>query len=130
MGYPLYGHELSERSSPVATSRGAFIDMKKDFTGKSYVQAELDNPKIKLVGLMFDSRRAAREHDKVYYESIEIGEVTSGSLAPSLGVAVAMAFVDFSFSNIGQILDVDIRGKKFSAEVVALPFYQKGTARG
>jgi aminomethyltransferase len=130
MGYPLYGHELSAGRSPVATSRGAFIDMKKDFIGKACVQTEIEDPKIKLIGLKFDSKRAAREHDKVYHEGIEIGEVTSGSLAPSLGAAVAMAFVDSTFSEIGQVLDVDIRRKKFSAEVVALPFYQKGTARG
>jgi aminomethyltransferase len=130
MGYPLYGHELSASRSPVATSRGAFIDMKKDFIGKQQVQADLDNPQVTLVGLRFDSRRAAREQDRVYCDGIEIGKVTSGSLAPSLGVAVAMAFVPSTFAECGQLLQVDIRGKKFSAEVVALPFYKTGTARG
>ena len=130
MGYPLYGHELSASRTPVATSRGAFIDLKKDFIGKAGVQADLDNSEIILVGLRFDSKRAAREHDKVYYNEVEVGEVTSGSLAPSLGVAVAMAFVQSDLSEIGQMLQVDIRGKKFAAEVVGLPFYKNGTARG
>jgi aminomethyltransferase len=130
MGYPLYGHELAAGRTPVATSRGAFINMKKDFIGKENVQADLDHPKALLVGLRFDSKRAAREHDKVYCDGVEVGEVTSGSVAPSLGFAVAMAFVKIDVSEPGQTLDVDIRGKQFPAEVVGLPFYTGGTARG
>ncbi|MEN8255554.1 MAG: glycine cleavage system aminomethyltransferase GcvT [Verrucomicrobiota bacterium] len=130
MGYPLYGHELSKSRTPVATSRGAFIDMQKDFIGKENVAAALDDPEELLVGLKFGSKRAAREHDKVYYENIEIGEVTSGSVAPSLDVAVAMAFVEPGFAEVGRELQVEIRGRKFPAEVVDLPFYKEGTARG
>ena len=127
MGYPLYGHELSTARTPVATSRGAFINMAKEFIGKAKVQAD---PEELLVGLKFDSKRAAREHDKVYLDGIEVGEVTSGSLAPSLGVAVAMAFVEPEFAEPGRMLQVDIRGKQFPATVVDLPFYKEGTARG
>lgn len=130
MGYSLYGHELSEARTPVATSRGAFIDMKKDFIGKQNVAADLDDPEELLVALKFGSKRAARAHDKVYGDGIEIGEVTSGSLAPSLGIAVAMAFVEPEFAELGRELQVEIRGKPFPAEVVDLPFYKDGTARG
>ncbi len=130
MGYPLYGHELSVDRTPVATSRGAFIDMQKDFIGRENVQADLDDPEEFLVGLKFSSKRAAREHDKIYYEGIEIGEVTSGSVAPSLGIAVAMAFVEPDFAEVGRELQVEIRGKQFPAKVAGLPFYKEGTARG
>jgi aminomethyltransferase len=130
MGYPLYGHELSAARTPVATCRGLFINMDKEFIGKENVAADLDDPDVLLVGLKFSSKRAAREHDKLYYQDIEIGEVTSGSLAPSLDVAVAMAFVEPEFAGFGRTLDVEIRGKRFPAEVVDLPFYKNGTARG
>ena len=130
MGYPLYGHELSETRTPVATSRGMFIHMDKDFIGKENVAVDLADPGELLVGLMFTSKRAAREHDKIYYENIEVGEVTSGSVATSLGVAVAMAFVEPEFAEEGRELQVEIRGKQFSATVVELPFYKEGTARG
>lgn len=129
MGYPLYGHELSESRTPAATSRGMFIHMDKDFIGKENVAADLTDPGELLVGLKFASKRAAREHDKIYYEDIEVGEVTSGSVAPSLGVAVAMAFVEPEFAEEGRELHVELRGKRFSAEVVDLPFYKEGTAR-
>lgn len=130
MGYPLYGHELSADCSPYATSRGMFISMKKDFIGKAQIQADIDNPKAFLVALQFESKRAAREHDKVYHDGREVGEITSGSVAPSLGVAVAMAFVVPECAEEGQTLQVDIRGKQFPATVVQLPFYKEGTARG
>ncbi len=130
MGYPLYGQELSAARTPVATSRGAFIDLKKEFVGKAHIQSDIDDPSVQLIGLVFNSKRAAREHDKIYFDGIKIGEVTSGSLAPSLGVAVAMAFVEFEFSELGRELQVEIRGKQFPATVVKLPFYANGTARG
>lgn len=130
MGYSLYGHELSEADSPVSTSRGMFIHVEKDFIGKAPVVAALENPERYLVGLKFSSKRAAREHDKVWREGEEVGEVSSGSVAPSLGVAVAMAFVKPELAEVGQTLEVEIRGKLFPAEVVELPFYRQGTARG
>lgn len=129
MGYPLYGHELSESRTPVSFSRGAFIDMGKEFIGKENVQADLADPEELLVGLRFDSKRAAREHAKVYYKGVEVGEVTSGSVAPSLGVAVAMALVEADFAEPDRELQVETRGKQFPATVVELPFYHKGTAR-
>jgi aminomethyltransferase len=129
MGYPLYGHELNDVRSPSAMSRGMFIDRNKDFIGKARVVADLEIPEQLLAGLRFDSKRAAREHDKVYSGDAEIGEITSGSLAPSLGTAVAMAYVKSDFAKVGNALDVEIRGKRFPAEIVDLPFYQNGTAR-
>jgi len=130
MGYPLYGHELCDTRTPAATTRGLFISKTKEFTGHAAVQADLETPKQVLVALQFESKRAARSHDKVFRNDVEIGEVTSGSLAPSLGVAVATAFVDPRFSGEGQTLQVEIRGKPFPAKVVSLPFYKDGTARG
>ena len=129
MGYPLYGHELSESTTPFSTSRGAFINMKKSFIGKDAVDADQSDPKALLVGLTFDSKRAAREHDKIYHDGMEVGEVTSGSLAPSLGVAAAMALVKPEVSKPGLTLQVDIRGRHYPAVVVDLPFYTDGTAR-
>jgi aminomethyltransferase len=129
MGYSLYGHELSETRSPVATSRGAFINLEKEFFGKEQVARDMETPEAYLAGLRFDSRRAAREHDKVFLDGVEVGEVSSGSVAPSLGVAVAMAFIRPDCATRGQVLHVEIRGKLFPAQVVDLPFYKNGTAR-
>ncbi|QBG47287.1 glycine cleavage system aminomethyltransferase GcvT [Verrucomicrobia bacterium S94] len=129
MGYALYGHELTESRSPVEMSRGMFIDRSKNFIGKKRVMQDLEIPRNLLVGLKFSSKRAAREGNSVFSGDREIGIVTSGSLAPSLGRAVAMAYVKPEYSEVGKILDVEIRGRRFPAEVVELPFYKEGTAR-
>ena len=129
MGYSLYGHELSLDRTPVATSRGGFIRKEGGFIGEAAVQRDLANPPEFLVALEFDSKRAARSHDKVFFGGAEIGQVTSGSVSPSLGKAVALAFVKAAHAAIGTVLDVEIRGKLFPAKVVELPFYKNGTAR-
>lgn len=129
MGYPLYGHELDEIRTPAQTSRGMFIDTKKEFIGKENVLKDLEESDELSVALLFESKRAARAHDKVFLDDQEIGEITSGSLAPSIDKAVALAFVKSSYAEPGQILQVEIRGKLFPAEVVNLPFYKNGTAR-
>jgi aminomethyltransferase len=130
VGYPLYGHELSSERTPIAASHGQFMDLNKEFIGKPAVSRDLENgvPRF-LVGLQLDSKRAARAQDKVMSGEEVVGEITSGSIAPSLGVAVAMAYVDKAHTRPGQRLEIDVRGKLLSATVVELPFYKSGTAR-
>jgi aminomethyltransferase len=131
VGYALYGHELSAQHSPVACTRGMFIDRSKDFIGKEAVVRDLDEgvPRY-LVGLQLETRRAARAHDKVLSAGKVVGEVTSGAPAPSLGVAVALAYVDRDLCEPGQALELDVRGTPLKAQVVELPFYKEGSARG
>jgi aminomethyltransferase len=131
VGYPLYGHELTTERTPVAATRGQFMDTKKDFIGRAAVLRDLEKgtPRY-LVGLKLDSRRAARAHDKLTLGDKEVGEITSGSLAPSLGVAVAMAYLDAELCKPGQLVQVPVAGgKSLPATVVELPFYRNGTAR-
>lgn len=130
MGYSLYGHELSLDRTPAGVSRGMFIKKEGDFIGRDAVMRDLENPVELLVALEFENKRAARTHDKVFFNDVEAGEITSGSLSPSLGKAVALALVNADAAVPGTVLDVGIRGKRFPATVVGLPFYKNGTARG
>ncbi len=132
MGYSLYGHELSLDRTPVATSRGLFIKKSGNFIGCDAVRRDLERPKEFLVALELETKRAARAGDKIFHPATktEVGVVTSGSLSPSLGKAVAMAFVPADCAELGTVLDVEIRGSCFPAKVVKLPFYKEGTARG
>lgn len=130
VGYPLYGHELSTGRTPVAASHGQFMELNKEFIGKAAVNRDLANGVGQfLVGLQLDSKRAARAQDKVVSGDKVVGEITSGSIAPSLGIAVAMAYVDKALTQPGQRLEIDVHGKMLSATVVDLPFYKSGTAR-
>lgn len=130
VGYPLYGHELSTGRTPIAASHGHFVDLNKEFIGKPAVSHDLEKgvPRF-LVGLQLDSKRAARAQDKVVSGESVVGEITSGSIAPSVGVAVAMAYVDKALTQPSQRLEIDAHGKRLPAVVVELPFYKNGTAR-
>ena len=130
VGYPLYGHELSVERTPAAATRGSFVDITKDFIGKAAVVRDLDHgcPRY-LAGLRLESRRAARAHDKVLHQGAAVGEVTSGSVAPSLGVAIAFAYINANLCAPGTEVELDVHGKPLPAVVVEIPFYKDGTAR-
>ena len=69
-------------------------------------------------------RHIARHGYKVLFEGEIVGEITSGTLAPTLGKAIALAYVPQSLSKIGQTLEIEIRGKFYPATVVKKPFYR------
>ncbi|MCB1069269.1 MAG: glycine cleavage system aminomethyltransferase GcvT [Verrucomicrobia bacterium] len=130
VGYPLYGHELRETQSPVAAARGNFIARDKAFIGKATVLRELsDGVPRYLAAIALDGKRAARDGDRLFTDAGEVGVVTSGSLAPSLGHAIALAYLDAGLCEPGTRLEVDLRGKRLPCVVVTLPFYKQGTAR-
>ncbi len=130
VGYPLYGHELGPDRTPVAAVNGLFMDTNKDFIGRAAVLRDLEEgvPE-KLTALRLETKRAARAGDTVIHGDEPVGAVTSGSLAPSLNVAVALAYVRSDLSEPGQKLEVETRGKRLPAEITELPFYKDGTAR-
>ena len=131
VAYPLYGHELGTDRTPVAAARGMFMDLNKDFVGKPACARDVANGCARyMAGLKLDSKRAARAHDKVVQGGREVGEVTSGSLAPSLGIAVALVYLDAALCVPGTAVEIAVAGgKTLPATVVELPFYKEGTAR-
>ncbi len=129
MGYSLYGHELSRDKTPAGVSRGMFIKKEGNFIGRDPVFQALERPTELLVALEFENKRAARAGDCVFFQTLEVGTITSGSLSPSLGKAVALALVKPEAAELGTVLDVEVRNKRFPATVVNLPFYKNGTAR-
>lgn len=130
MGYPLYGHELSTHRTPVAAARGAFIDLNKDFIGKPAVERDLAAgcPRY-LAGLALSSRRAARAGDTIRRDGRIVGEVTSGSYGPSVGTALALAYLDRELTVEGSEITIEARGTSLPARVSRLPFWTRGTAR-
>ena len=131
-GMPLYGNELSRHVNAYAAGLGPVVSLAKesDFVGKealAAIKAAGVGSTIgqKLVGLKGLGRRAARGHYPVLKDGMLVGEVTSGQPSPTLGYPVAMAYVDVEHSEVGTVLDVDLRGKAERFEVVALPFYKR-----
>ena len=130
MGYPLYGHELGPGRTPAGIGGARFMNMDKDFTGRDAVRSELERGGFNvLAGLRLEGRASARSGDRVVMDGVPVGEVTSGLFAPSLGVAVAMAYVAPSAAAPGARLGIDVRGRLLPAKVVGLPFHKSGTCR-
>lgn len=130
IGYPLHGHELSPDRSPVAAAGTAFMHLEKPFIGREQVQRVLaEGPDQQLIGLRLETRRAARAGDTVHQDGTAIGTVTSGSYAPSLGVAIAYAYIDASRAVPDTACTIEVRSQPLTATMVAPPFYKEGTAR-
>lgn len=130
-GYPLYGHELSTARTPAAAFGKSFLNLDKEFCGAAAVRRDLEKGSAQqLVGLKLASKRAARHGDAIRAGGQVAGVVTSGSLAPSLGYAVAMAYVDRAVLEQKLPLEVETKGTCLPVEITELPFYKSGTVRG
>ena len=126
-GMPLYGHELNLTTAPVQAGLGKVVALSKegDFVGRAASEKGVSADAPVLVGLVGEGKRAARADYEVYSGENKVGVVTSGALSPTLEYPVAMAFVDPSVSELGTIVDVDIRGTRLPYTVTALPFYSR-----
>ena len=128
MGLPLYGHELEDNRNAGHTGFGRFISNSKDFIGAAAIRSG-EGSRQRLVGIALDGRQAAREGNRILSEAGDnVGIVTSGSYAPSLGHAIALGYVDSGFSREGTRVEIEGR-HMLNGKIAALPFYREGTAR-
>lgn len=125
---PLYGHELSEEWDSLTAGQAWCVDLSKDFIGaESMRRLQKRGLSRQLVGLELDGRRIVRQHFPVFNGTRDIGEVTSGTLSPTLGKSIAMALVSTDAAREGAELEVEVPGgKRIAAVVVKLPFYKRG----
>ena len=126
-GLPLYGHDLTPDVSVIAAGLGFAIQKRRrtegGFMGAGRVMKELDGDIArKLVGLTIDGRLPAREGAEIFSGSEKVGVVTSGGFAPTLGAPIAMAWVDSALAQVGQALEIEVRGKRIGATVAPMPF--------
>lgn len=126
-GMPLYGHELDENTTPfeAGLSYALYLDG-PDFPGRDVFRSlALQTPAKVRIGLEMKDKRPAREGCVILHEGRQIGSITSGSFSPTLQKPIAMGYVPPKFSEPGQSLSVDVRGKISEAVVVPLPFYKR-----
>ena len=127
-GMPLYGHELNERIDPISAGCGWCVDLTKDFLGAAALRKiESAGPVRKITGLVLEGRRIARQGSQVFAGDKLVGEVTSGTLSPTLDKSIAMAYVDTGVLASGTSLAVDLRGTRVGVAPVPLPFYKRAT---
>ncbi len=122
---PLYGHEMDETISPLETGLDFGVKMnKEEFIGKKGLE-ERGEPKICRVGLQIVDKGVLREHQDIYVGDEKIGHTSSGTFSPLFKTSIAMALIDRKYSDLDTIVEVDVRGRRLKAKVVAMPFYKR-----
>ncbi len=125
---PLYGHELTESLTPFDVGLGFAVQFARhEFIGKAKLKDAKDRPSRHRIGLRILGKRPAREHYPVLNDELTIGEVTSGTLSPTLQYPIAMASVEGPCPENGARVAVDVRGSQIEAVVTELPFYRRPT---
>jgi aminomethyltransferase len=133
-GMPLYGHELTEDIDPISAGLGWAVDLKGDFVGAAALRdVAQKGPKRKLVGLILEGRRIARQGCSILpggkpVGAQSIGQATSGTFGPTVQKSIAMAYIDASSAAPGTQLAADISGEAVPATVVKLPFYKRSAS--
>jgi aminomethyltransferase len=126
-GMCLYGHEIDETTSLLEANLGWICKLNKgDFIGRERLAKQKeDGIKRKLVGFEVTDRGIARDGQDVLIDGQRVGQVTSGSPAPFLKKNIGMAYVPVESANEGGTLQIDVRGRLVSAQIVPLPFYKR-----
>ena len=127
-GMPLYGNDLDPTVNPYEANLGRVVRLDKpiDFVGRDALRRVAESgPARLLVGLEMTGRGIARHGYPVLVGDRPTGIVTSGTLSPTLGTAIAMAYVAPGDAEPGTIVEVEIRGARVAAKVVPLPFYRR-----
>ncbi len=128
MCYPLNGSDLSPERNPIEAGLGFFVDLgKPQFIGRDALKKVKESgPAQKLAAFRMEGKAPPpRPHYPVWNKGERIGEVTSGTVSPSLNYGIGMAYVSAPCANIGTKIEIEIRGQHFPAIVEKKPLYKK-----
>jgi aminomethyltransferase len=124
VGFHLYGNDLSTDRNPIEAGLGWACREETGFIGSLAVgAARADGTAQKLVAFKIDGPGIARQGNPV----VGGGEVTSGTMSPSLGVGIGMAYLPAERATVGETFEIDVRGKLRRAIVASRPLYTKET---
>ncbi|HXR46228.1 MAG TPA: glycine cleavage system aminomethyltransferase GcvT [Candidatus Limnocylindrales bacterium] len=126
--YPLYGHELDENTTPMEAGLGFFVSLDKgDFIGRAILaEQKAKGTGRKLAAFKMSGKSAPpRPHYPIWANGVRVGDVTSGTQSPSLGIGIGMGYVPPGLAKPGTEIEIEIRGKRSPALVVARPIYRR-----
>ena len=126
-GLPLYGHDLDPAIDPVQGDLKFAISKSRreqgGFYGADRILAELTaGTDTKRVGFTVEGRMPVREGALIFSGNQEVGVITSGGFAPTMGVPIAMGYVAAGHNDLGTVLEAEVRGKRVAIKVAAMPF--------
>lgn len=132
--YPLYGHELNEETTPIEAGVGFFVALDKgEFIGRdTMAEQKARGVTRRCVAFKMTEKSAPpRPHYPIWSPGetgAKIGEVTSGTQSPSLGVGIGLGYVPTELAKAGSAIEVEIRGKRALALIAAKPVYRQPIA--
>ncbi len=127
VGYPLNGSDLSPDRTPLDAGLGFFVKLEKGpFIGSAKLtQQRTQGTEVRLMGLIMEGKTPPpRSHYPIFHEGVAVSETTSGSLSPTMGIGIAMAYLPINLAQPGTRLELDVRGKRFPAIVSKRPMYK------
>ncbi len=126
MGYCLYGNDIDDTTSPLEAGLGWITKFTKEFVNSKGLMAQKEaGVSRKLVGFELSERGIPRQGYTITDEAgAPIGEVTSGTMSPSLGKGIGMGYVPVSHAAPGTVIGIQIRKNNLQATVVKPPFYK------
>lgn len=128
MCYPLNGSDLTPEHTPLEAGLSIFVDLKKrDFIGKTALvcQKEAGIQRRLVPFKMKEKSPPPRSHYGIFKNGQQIGEVSSGSLSPSLNLGIGMAYLPAELARIGEEIEIDVRGRRFPAVIEKKPLHRK-----
>jgi aminomethyltransferase len=126
--YPLYGHELDEKTSPIEAGLGFFVSFDKgEFVGRAALaRQKAEGPVRKLVAFkMIEKAAPPRPHYGIWSAGQQVGEVCSGTQSPSLSVGIGLGYVPSALAKTEASIEIEARGKRARALIVPKPIYRK-----
>ncbi|WP_029038700.1 glycine cleavage system aminomethyltransferase GcvT [Salinimicrobium xinjiangense] len=126
MGFCLYGNDIDDTTSPIEAGLGWITKFTKDFVNSEALKEEKEQgPKRKLIGFELEERGIPRHGYEIVDDNGKvIGNVTSGTMSPSLEKGIGMGYVTTEFATPGSKINIQIRKKALPAKVVKMPFYK------
>jgi len=126
-GMALYGHEIDDTTTLLEANLGWICKLGKgDFIGREALAKQKEAGVAKrLAGFEVTERGIARDDQEVLVDGQRVGRVTSGSPAPFLKKNIGMAYLPIEFTNAGQEIQIDVRGRMVGARIVPTPFYKR-----
>ncbi len=124
--YPLNGSDLSPSKTPLEAGLGMFVDFtKEDFIGRQAVwqQKQMGVPTVLRAFRMLSKSPPPRSHYPIWSGDRQVAEVSSGTLSPSLGIGIGLAYLPVEYAKIGDQIEISIRDKRFPAILHKKPLY-------
>jgi len=128
MNYLLYGNDIDQTINPLEAGLKWITKLdKSDFIGKEAIVADKNKINKTLFSFIMVDRAIPRSGFEVIHGGSSVGNVTSGTMSPSLKRGIGIGYIDKSYYEIGANIKIDIRGKLKQAQIVQAPFYKDGS---